>query len=114
MLGPRNGPRTFNRSKGATPLGLPRRSERPGKPVALLDISPLVRSARRWPADQEFGEPAVDDGRVLDVWEVSAALDPAQSRARNSARRFHAVRRRDHAVFAPVDDEDREIQRRER
>src|SRR2546425_6468250 len=49
-------------------------------------------SARRGPADQEVGEPAVDDLRVLDVGEVAARVEPAHGGAREAVGRLRAVR----------------------
>src|SRR2546426_7870132 len=62
-------------------------------------------SARRGPADQEVGEPAVDDLRVLDVGEVAARVEPAHGGAREAVGRLRAVRGGNGGILTTVHQE---------
>src|SRR6266850_7049538 len=76
--GPRHGPPDCSSEGGYAPLGLPRPTpgRAPAEPWRASDGGPQLGdiqksprpSAGRRAADQEVGEPAVHDLRVLDVW----------------------------------------------
>src|SRR2546427_6206032 len=73
---------------GPLVIGSPRTAGPPPRDVLRLALP----SARRGPADEEVGEPAVHDLRVLDVGEMAARVEPAHGGAREALGRLRAVR----------------------
>ena len=62
-------------------------------------------SARRRTTDEEVGEPAVHDLRVLDVRKVTARIQPSRAGARKSRCRVRAVRGGNGRILAAVDEQ---------
>src|SRR5205823_13426907 len=100
--GPRYGPPDCSSEGGYAPLGLPRPTlgRAPAEPWRASDGGPQLGdiqksgrpSAWRRPADQEVGEPAVHDLRVLDVRKVAARVEPAHAAAREALGGLRTVR----------------------
>src|SRR5882762_11587600 len=119
--GPRYAPPDCSSEGGYAPLGLPRPTlgRAPAEPWRasnggphLGDIQKFARpSAWRRPADQEVGEPAVHDLRVLDVRKVAARVEPAHAAAREALGGLRTVRGGDGGILAAVDQEDGHVER---
>src|SRR5438552_12639360 len=106
--GPRHGPPTpahaWTRPGGAW------RASDGGPRLGDIQKSELP-SARRRAADQEVGEPAVHDLRVLDVRKVAARVEPAHAAAREALGGLRTVRGGDGRILTTVDQEDGHVER---
>src|SRR5438067_5563875 len=119
--GPRYGPPDCSSEGGYAPLGLPRPTlgRAPAEPWRASDGGPHLgdiqksglSSAWRRPADQEVGEPAVHDLRVLDVRKVAARVEPAHAAAREALGGLRTVRGGDGRILAAVDQEHGHVER---
>src|SRR3989442_13113080 len=87
-------------------IGSPRTAGPPPRDVLRLALP----SARRGPADEEVGEPAVHDLRVLDVGEMAARVEPAHGGAREALGRLRAVGGGDGGVLAAVGGGDGQVE----
>src|SRR5438552_5776963 len=123
--GPRYGP-PYPPTLGRAPAepwrasdGGSQRGDTPAEPWRASDGGPQLGdiqksglpSAWRRPADQEVGEPAVHDLRVLDVRKVSARVEPAHTAAREALGGLRTVRGGDGRILAAVDQEDGHVER---
>src|SRR5437867_10538267 len=86
------------------------RSPRTAGPQPRDVLRLALPSAWGGPADEEVGEPAVDDLGVLDVGEVATRVEPACAGARECPGRLRAVGGGDGRTLAAVDEEHREIE----
>src|SRR5437660_9591530 len=99
--------------------GGPQLGDTPAEPWRASDGGPQLGdiqksglpSAWRRPADQEVGEPAVHDLRVLDVRKVAARVEPAHAAAREALGGLRTVRGGDGRILAAVDQEHGHVER---
>src|SRR3989442_16022278 len=87
-----------------------RGSPRTGGPPPRDVLRLALPSGGRGPADEEVGEPAVHDLRVLDVGEMAARVEPAHGGAREALGRLRAVGGGDGGILAAVDEEDGQVE----
>src|SRR5262245_26167342 len=89
------------------------RSLRSRRALRSWGVISMGELPRRGAANQEVGEPAVDHLSVLDVREMSALVEPAQARPCEPFGHLRAMRGRDRGILATVNEEHRQIQRRD-